>query len=65
MVHKFGPTNTVLYAVVTLLGSYYACDDNYPSGFCKNMYIFLEYKLLGKTCSSIPIEVEIILAEIK
>ena len=65
VVCKFGPTNAILNAVVTLLASYYVFNANYPSGLYKNVYIFLEYVLLGKTSSSIPIAVENFLTEMK
>ena len=66
MVCKFRPPS-ILSAVATLLGSFYCFNMEFPKGIggCeKNVFLFLEYMLLGQASATIPLSVENVLSDL-
>ena len=67
VVCKFRPPN-ILTAVVTLLGSFYCFNMEFPKGNGgseKNVLLLLEHTLLGFASATLPLSVEHVLAELQ
>ena len=65
MVCKLRPSN-ILTAVVTLLGSFYRFNMEFPKGNAcreKNVLLLLEHVLLGFASATLPLSVEHVLAD--
>ena len=66
MVCKFRPPS-ILAAVASLLGSFYSFNMEFPKGIGgseKNVFLFLEYMLLGQTSATLPLSVEHVLSDL-
>ena len=67
VVCKFRPPS-ILTAVVTLLGSFYCFNMEFPKGNAgseKNVLLLLEHMLLGFASATIPLSVEHVLTDLQ
>lgn len=63
---QFRPAN-ILNAVVTLLGSYYVFNMEFPkgaSGVEKALFLFLEHIFIGQCSANLPLKVENLVSDL-
>jgi hypothetical protein len=66
LICQFKPPS-ILNAVVTLLGSYYVFNMEFPkgpSGVEKALFLFLEHIFIGQCSANLPIKVQNLLSDL-